>query len=149
MKLGLIAAGVAGAALIAGGPTAVWIVAHHEYGGGDDKPRTIHRTEARPDFRGGLRDRTPDRRAMPGSPGGPMMPGFPGRQRQPSEEMQKRLESLRKYAEWSRCVLTEARKADGAFDPVKKCGKAPDLPELPSLRKDLPEKPEASPSPDA
>ena len=95
----MVAAGVAGAALIAGGPAAVWIVSQQEYGG-DTKAEQRHP------------ERDGFRRA-------PLRP--------PRGEMRDRAEELRRLVEWSRCVLREARGADGPVDLDKLCGEAPDV----------------------
>jgi hypothetical protein len=58
----------------------------------------------------------------------------------PRGDLRDRIEGLKEYAEWSRCVLEEARKATGAFDPATKCGKAPAPPNI-GIPKEIPEKP--------
>jgi hypothetical protein len=134
MKLGVLTAGVVGAALIAGGPTAVWIVAHNEYGGGGDAKDSHHAVQ---------RHDGDDRQPL--HPGfHPRLPQLP--MRPPTGELRRRLQELQKYAEWQRCVVAEARKAKGPFDPKKACGEAPALPTPPNFPNppSIPEKPDGS-----
>jgi hypothetical protein len=136
MKLGVLTAGVIGAALIAGGPTAVWLVAHDKYGGRGDS-KVEHRSVQRHDR---------DDKGGEGRGFRPMRPlPMPMPMRPPTGELRQRLQDFKKYLEWQQCVVNEARKSKGSFDPTKVCGAAPALPKPPtfSMLPPIPEKPRA------
>jgi len=113
----MVAAGVAGAALVVGGPTAVWIVSAHEYGddGHDERARGHHRKVE--DGRPYLHYRGPQ--LPPGQPPGQL-------RKELKDRMKDRMDDLKANAEWTRCVLELARTATGPVDLEKECGPRPE-----------------------
>jgi hypothetical protein len=129
--LGVVAGTVAGGLLVASGPTAVWLVSANEFGderddGGEDRVRA-EKTE-----RPGLDplDRRWDR------PGRPYLKGGPG-----EGGLGEGLDELRELAAWTRCVLEQAREADGPVDLEEACGDEPELTGPPGLL-EIPQTPE-------
>ena len=132
MKGGVAAAAIVGVLAIAGLPTAVFVVAHNEYGDSSSSAKPHDRREHH--GKGGLKLRGP-KHGLPGAPGlrplpgHPLLPGDPILPRDPMLPGPRGqvLKDLRELSKWVRCVVDETDKHEGAFDPEKVCGKKPEV----------------------